>query len=98
GTVRGRLCAVREYRLPSPDDLLLHCRRRTCLDVLALAHRGALESHILNCAMNDESPDLQTSSSGEASPQPEAAREGPTRTKTRSKGSAKGASCALDAR
>ena len=58
--VGGGLCAVREHRRPRPDDLLLHCRGRTCLDVLALADRGALESHILNRAMNDETPIIQT--------------------------------------
>ena len=58
---------------PRPDDFLLHCRGRTRLDVLALADRGALELHILNRAMNDETPDIQTpSASGEASPQPDA--------------------------
>src|SRR5258708_36077048 len=67
GAVGGGLCAVREYRRPGPDDLLLHCRRRARVDVVALAHRGALESPIYNRAMNDELPDIQTSSaSGEA--------------------------------
>src|SRR6185437_12091082 len=86
--VRGGLCAVREPGRSRPDDLLLHCRGRTSLDVLALADRGALESHILIRAMNDEAQDLQNPSSpGEASPQPEPAR-APAAKKKRSKAAA----------
>jgi ribonuclease-3 len=68
------------------------------VDVLALANRGALESHILNCAMNDEAQDIRTpSSSGEASPQPDAGQE-PVAKKKRTKVSAKAAQAALEAR
>jgi ribonuclease III len=48
--------------------------------------------------MNDESTDIQISSSGEANPQPEAAREGAPAKKKRSKVSAKAATAAIEAR
>ena len=49
--------------------------------------------------MNDETPDIQTpSSSGEASPQPEPAREPAAAKKKRSKVSAKAATAAIEAR
>jgi ribonuclease III len=69
------------------------------VDVLALADGGALESPVFNCAMNDEAPDIKTSSSsGEASLQPDAGRVPATARKKRSKTGAKAATAALEAR
>jgi ribonuclease III len=48
--------------------------------------------------MNDETPDIRTSSSGEASPQPETAREPVAGKKKRSKISARAAAAAIEAR
>ena len=48
---------------PRPDDLLLDRRGRACLDVLALAVCGALESSVQNRAMNDDTADIQHRSS-----------------------------------
>jgi ribonuclease-3 len=59
------------------------------VDDLALADRGALESHILHRAMNDEAQDIQNPSSpGEASPQPEPARAPAKKKRSKSAGNA----------
>jgi ribonuclease-3 len=68
------------------------------VDVLALAHRGALESHIHHRAMNDETPDIRTLPAGDASTQPDAAREAAPAKKKRTKVSAKAAVAAIEAR
>jgi ribonuclease III len=68
------------------------------LDVLALAHRGALESNIHHRAMNDETPDIRTLPAGDASTQPDAAREAAPTKKKRTKVSAKAAVAAIEAR
>ncbi len=62
-----------------------------------MAHRGALESHILHRAMNDETRDIQTSA-GIASPPPDGGGEPATAKKKRSKISAKAATAAIEAR
>ena len=64
-----------------------------------MAHCGALESHILNRAMNDESPDIQTAPAGGANQQPDAVPEAAPAKKKRGKATAeREARTALEAR
>jgi ribonuclease-3 len=64
-----------------------------------LADRGALESHIFNRAMNDESPDVQTAPAGGANQQPDAMPEAAPAKRKRGKVAAeKEARAALEAR
>jgi ribonuclease-3 len=65
---------------------------------VALAHRGALESPVLDRAMNDETPGIRTASSGAATPQLEPVREGVAAKKKRRMISAKAAAAAIEAR
>jgi ribonuclease-3 len=59
-----------------------------------------MESHIFNCAMNDETPDIRTSlESGDASPKPDATREAaPPKTKRGKAAAEREARAALEAR
>src|SRR3978361_525788 len=69
------------------------------MDVLALADRSALESPILHRAMNDESPDIQTSLEiDDARPPADAGHEPAAARKRRSKASAKAAAAEIEAR
>ncbi len=66
---------------------------------MALAHRGALESHILHRAMNDESPDIQTlSTSVGARPEADGGAEPPAAKKRRGKAAATAEAAAIEAR
>ena len=84
---------------PRPDDLLLGRRRRTRLGVLALAVRGALEPAVHDRAMNDEAQDIKpTGDEAKHAAQPEAGARACGAKKKRSKGSAKAAAAAIEAR
>ena len=78
------------------NDFLLDCRGRARLDVLALADRGTLESHILNRAMNDDAPDIHAASStGKTKPsKPDGGREAAPGKKKRTRVKAKAAAAA----